>query len=62
MSKYRTAYAPESRQPLIELVHAGRSANDVAKEFGLHVTTLAKWVRLSPLGTPAAEAVFHRGR
>ena len=26
MSKYRTAYAPEFRQQLIELVHAGRSA------------------------------------
>ncbi len=28
MSKYRTAYAPEFRQQLIELVHGGRSAND----------------------------------
>ena len=54
MSKYRTAYAPEFRQQLIELVHAGRSANDVAKEFGLHATTVAKWVRLSPVGAPAA--------
>ena len=54
MSKYRTAYAPEFRQQLVELVHAGRSANDVAKEFGLHATTGAKWVRLSPVGTPAA--------
>ena len=55
MSKYRTAYAPEFRQQLIDLVHAGRSANDVAKEFGLHATTVAKWVRLSPsLGAPAA--------
>ena len=54
MSKYRTAYAPEFRQQLVELVHAGRSANDVAKEFGLHATTVVKWVRLSPMGTPAA--------
>ena len=54
MSKYRTAYAPEFRQQLVELVHAGRSANDVAKEFGLHATTVAKWVRLSPMGKPAA--------
>ena len=49
MSKYRTAYAPEFRQQLIELVHARRSANDVAKEFGLHATTVAKWVRLELL-------------
>ena len=54
MSKYRTAYAPQFRQQLVELVHAGRSANDVAKEFGLHATTVAKWVRLSPMGAPAA--------
>ena len=54
MRKYKTAYAPEFRQQLVELVHAGRSANNVAKEFGLHATTVAKWVRLSPMGTPAA--------
>ena len=54
MSKYRTAYAPELRQQLIELVHSGRSANDVAKEFGLHATPVAKWVRLSPMGPPTA--------
>ena len=54
MSKYRTADAPEFRQQLVELVHAGRSANDVAKEFGLHATTVAKWVRLSLMGMPAA--------
>ena len=41
MSKYRTAYAPEFLQQLVELAHAGRSANDVAKEFGLHATTVA---------------------
>ena len=41
------------RQQLIKLVHAGRSANDVAKEFGLHATTVAAWVGLSPTGTPA---------
>jgi len=54
MSKYRTAYALEFRKQLIELIHAGRSANDVAKEFGLHATTVAKWVRLSSMDVPAA--------
>ena len=34
MSKYRTAYAPEFRQQLVELVHAGRSANDVGGASG----------------------------
>lgn len=32
MSKYRIAYAPEFRQLLIELVHAGRGAADPAKQ------------------------------
>ena len=54
MSKFRTAYAPEFRWQLVELVHAGRSAKAVVKEFGLHATTLAKWVRLSPMGMRAA--------
>ena len=61
MSKYRTAYASEFGQQLIELVHAGRSANDVAKEFGLHATTVAKWVRLSPTGAPAATPLARSG-
>ena len=54
MSKYRQAYAPEFRRQLVDLVHAGRSANAVAKEFGLHATTVAKWVRLSPMGAAVA--------
>ena len=67
MSKYRTAYAPGFRQQLIELVHAGRSANDVVKEFGLHATTVVKWVRLSSMGTSVAmgqwpEIMFRKGR
>ena len=62
MSKYRTAYAPEFRQQVIELVHAGRSANDVAKEFGLHATTVAKWVRLSPpLAAPLPKTNVSQG-
>lgn len=46
MSKPKPVYSPQYRQQLVELVLAGRSANDVAKEFGLHATTVAKWVRL----------------
>ena len=61
MSKHGTAYAPEFRQQLIELVLAGRSANDVAKEFGLHATTVAKWVRLSPMSTSVAVGPLARG-
>jgi transposase len=54
MSKPKPVYSPQYRQQLVELVQAGRSANDVAKEFGLHATTVAKWVRLDRMGTPSA--------
>ena len=50
MSKPKPVYSPQYRQQLIELVLSGRSANDVAKEFGLHATTVAKWVRLDRMG------------
>ncbi len=51
MSKPKPVYSPQYRQQLIELVLTGRSANDVAKEFGLHATTVAKWVRLERMET-----------
>jgi transposase len=57
MSKQKPVYAPEFRQQLVELVHAGRSANNVAKEFGLHATTVAKWVRLSRMGALTAPPI-----
>ena len=54
MSKPKPVYSPQYRQQLVELVLAGRSANDVAKEFGLNATTVAKWVRLDRLGAPSS--------
>ena len=54
MSKLKPVYSPQYRQQLVELVLAGRSANDVAKEFGLHATTVAKWVRLDRMGIPSS--------
>lgn len=52
MSQAKPVYSPQYRQQLVELVLSGRSTNDVAKEFGLHATTVAKWVRLARMGTP----------
>jgi transposase len=54
MSKPKPVFSPQYHQQLVELVQAGRSANDLAKEFGLHATTVAKWVRLDRMGTPSA--------
>ena len=33
MSKSRRAYAPEFRRQLVELVHAGRTPEELAREF-----------------------------
>ncbi len=33
MSKSRRAYAPEFRRQLVELVHAGRTSEELAREF-----------------------------
>ena len=54
MSKPKPVYSPQYRQQLVELVLAGRSANDVAKEFGLHATTVAKWVSLDWMGASSS--------
>jgi len=54
MSKPKPVYLPQYRQQLVELVLAGRSANEVAKEFGLHATTVAKWLRLDRMRIPSS--------
>ena len=54
MSKPKPVYSPQYRQQLVELVLAGRSANEVAKEFDLRATTVAKWVRLDRMGIPSS--------
>src|SRR6516165_12003662 len=44
MSKKRPPYPPEFRRQLIELVRAGRSAEDLAKEFEPSAQTIRNWV------------------
>ena len=50
MSKYRQAYTPKFRRQLVHLVHAGRSANAVAKEFAQH--PIAQILRVCPSTLP----------
>jgi transposase len=45
MSQRRGAYAPEFRQQMIELVKAGRTPRELAREFGCHETSISAWVR-----------------
>ena len=46
MSKKR-AYPPEFRQQLVELVHAGRSPEELAKEFEPSAQTIRNWLAQS---------------
>lgn len=44
MSRSRPAYPPEFRQKMIELVHAGRNPEELAKEFEPTAQTIRNWV------------------
>ena len=44
MPKTRTAYPPAFRQQMVELVRAGRSPEDLAREFEPTAQTVRNWV------------------
>lgn len=44
MPRSRPAYPPEFRQKMVELVHAGRSPEHLAKEFEPSAQTIRNWV------------------
>ena len=45
MRRYRSPYPAEFRQEIVELIRAGRSPVDLAKEFEPSVSAIKKWVR-----------------
>ena len=47
MAKTRTAYPPEFRRRLVELVHAGRSPEELAGEFEPTAQSIRNWVAQS---------------
>ena len=49
MSKKQKIYTPEFRQQLVELALAGRKPNELALEFGCHVTSLQSWIKQSQI-------------
>jgi transposase len=57
MSRKHLVYSPEFRHQMVELHLAGRTCNDLAREFGCGTSTIAKWVRQagerprSPIGS-----------
>ena len=54
MAKTRRAYAPEFRQRMVELVRAGRSPEQLAKEFEPTAKSIREWVARGPTATKAA--------
>jgi transposase len=45
MSNIKPPYPAQFRQQMVELVQAGRSASELSREFGPHVTSILSWVR-----------------
>ena len=45
MSKKQPPYAPESRRQMVELVRAGRTAKELAREFESCASAIRNWVR-----------------
>jgi transposase len=44
MPKSHAPYAPEFRQQMIELVHAGSNPEELAEEFGCSAQSIRNWV------------------
>jgi len=49
MPRTRRAYPPEFRRQIVELVRAGRSMAELAREFEPTYETIRKWVRQADL-------------
>jgi transposase len=61
MSKPHTPkppYPAQFREQMVELVQAGRNPNELAREFGCHVTSILSWVRKARLMRPAGQAAL----
>ena len=49
-------YSAQFREQMVELVQAGRNPNELAREFGCHVTSILSWVRKAGLNRPTGDA------
>lgn len=49
MPRTRPPYAPEFRQQILELVKAGRTPNELAREFEPSGETIRQWVKQAEL-------------
>lgn len=67
MNKNRKPYPAEFRQQIVDLVQAGRKPNELAQEFGCHVSSIHEWlakttipkeVQASPLSSAEREELL----
>lgn len=49
MRRYRAPYPPEFRQQMVELVRAGRTPEELSREFEPTDTAIRNWVRQADL-------------
>jgi transposase len=49
-------YSAQFREQMIELVRAGRTPSELAKEFGCHATSIHNWLRQADSASGAAPA------
>ena len=49
MQRYRPAYPPEFRQQMVELVRAGRTPEELSREFEPTAQTIHNWVKQADL-------------
>jgi transposase-like protein len=45
MPRYRTAYPPEFRRQLVDLVRSGRTPEELAREFEPTAQSISTWVK-----------------
>ena len=45
MPRYRTAYPPEFRRQMVDLVRSGRTPEELAREFEPTAQSISRWVK-----------------
>ena len=54
MPRYRTAYPPEFRRQMVDLVRSARTPEELAREFEPTAQSISTWVKQAPSGMPAS--------
>jgi transposase len=49
MPRYRTAYPPEFRRQMVDLVRSGRTPEELAREFEPTAQSISTWVKQAEL-------------